>query len=363
MKAIAVPALLLFLALGLELLIHGAASTSKHYIVYMGEHSHPNSDSVISANHEMLGSVTGSIDEVQAAVVCHYTKSFRGFSAMLTPEQAETIAASELVISVFESKTISLHTTHSWDFLGLNSFEQYNNLPMKAKSDVIVGVMDTGVWPELPSFSDEGLGPIPKRFKGECVVGESFTLKNCNRKLIGARFYHKGFEAENGPLESWNATFFRSARDTEGHGSHTASIVAGSLVPNASLFGIARGTARGGVPRVRLAIYKAWWFSQPSEADLLSAFEDAIDDGVDIISISAGPIPPQNGYFSDAISIGSFHAFRKGILVSASAGNTGLPGTVINVAPWILTTAASSIDRELNSNLFLGNSKTIKVIS
>ncbi|KAH1150495.1 hypothetical protein GLYMA_16G081600v4 [Glycine max] len=63
-------------------------STPKHYIVYMGDHSHPNSESVIRANHEILASVTGSISEPKAAALHHYSKSFQGFSAMITPEQA-----------------------------------------------------------------------------------------------------------------------------------------------------------------------------------------------------------------------------------------------------------------------------------
>lgn len=181
------------------------------------------------------------------------------------------------------------------------------------------------------------------------------------RKIIGARFYFKGFEAENGPLESFNTPLFRSARDSDGHGTHTASTIAGSVVANVSLFGMARGTARGGATSARLAIYKACWFEMCSDADILSAMDDSISDGVDILSLSLGPTPPQPVYFQNAISIGAFHAFRRGILVSASAGNSAFPGTAINVAPWILTVAASTVDREFNSNIYLGNSKVLKV--
>ncbi|KAK9153712.1 hypothetical protein Sjap_001192 [Stephania japonica] len=92
----------------------------------------------------VLFHVFSSTDEAQAAVVHHYTKSFRGFSAMLTPAQAKAIAAEESVISVFESKTHPLHTTHSWDFLGVDSYNQYNQLPGDAKSDAIIGIIDSG---------------------------------------------------------------------------------------------------------------------------------------------------------------------------------------------------------------------------
>ncbi|KAL5974643.1 hypothetical protein ACLOJK_031313 [Asimina triloba] len=181
-----------------------------------------------------------------------------------------------------------------------------------------------------------------------------------HRKIIGARFYSKGYEAEHGRLESLGGIFFRSARDSEGHGSHIASTSAGSAVANASLFGLAAGTARGGAPAARLAIYKACWFRFCNDADVLSAFDDAIHDGVDLISISAGPLPPQPSFFSDSFSIGSFHAFRNGILTSASTGNAGLPATATNVAPWMLTVAASSLDRRFDSSVTLGNSKVLK---
>lgn len=145
------------------------------------------------------------------------------------------------------------------------------------------------------------------------------------------------------------------------HTLDTASTIVGSMVANVSLFSMASGTARGGAPNARLAIYKACWFHLCSDADILSALDDSIGDGVDILSLSLGPDPPQPICFENAISIGTFHAFQRGILVSASAGNSGLPRTATNVAPWILTVAASTVDREFNSNIYLGNSKVLKV--
>ncbi|KAI3992841.1 hypothetical protein MKX01_021564 [Papaver californicum] len=327
--------------------------TKKHYIVYMGEHSYPDSESVISSNHDLLASVTGSIHQAKKAAIHHYYKSFRGFSAILTAEQAQQLRESESVISVFESKINQLHTTRSWDFLGVDDVPQ-NNTNVESKSDVIVGVIDSGVWPESESFNDNGLGPVPERFKGECVAGDQFTGENCNRKIIGARYYFEGSEQLSGPLESRNITFFRSARDSDGHGTHVASTVAGSVVNDVSLFGIASGTARGGMPSARLAIYKTCW-PLCTDSDVLAAFDDAISDGVDIISISIDSTPD---LFDDVMSIGSFHAFKNGILVSTSAGNTA--DFTPKVAPWLLTVAASSIDREFNSNVQLGNSQILK---
>lgn len=95
--------------------------------------------------------------------------------------------------------------------------------------------------------------------------------------------------------------------------------------------------------------------------DILAAFDHAIADGVDIISISIGG--PSRSYVSDSISIGSFHGLRKGILTVGSAGNDG-PSleTVANHAPWMMSVAASGIDRGFQSQISLGNGKSISVI-
>lgn len=94
--------------------------------------------------------------------------------------------------------------------------------------------------------------------------------------------------------------------------------------------------------------------------DILAAFDAAISDGVDVISISIGGLT--GSYTSDSIAVGSFHAMRKGIITVASAGNDGPGhGSVVNHAPWILTVAASGIDRQLRSKVVLGNGVTVSV--
>lgn len=204
--------------------------------------------------------------------------------------------------------------------------------------------MKLGIWPESESFRDNlGLGPIPKSWKGDCIKGEKFDpAKACNRKLIGARYYLKGFEQEVGPLNASGNPEFRSARDFLGHGTHTASTAIGSIVKNASFFGIGRGTARGGAPRARLAVYKVCWGKDLqgicTESDILAAFEDALRDGVNVISASLGSSPPLVPFFASSTDIGSFHAAQAGITVVFSAGNDGPdPSLVNNVAPWAIS--------------------------
>ncbi|CAN6452466.1 unnamed protein product [Victoria cruziana] len=302
-------------------------SGTKRYIVYMGNHFHPNTEAAILSNHAILSSVIGSVDGAREAVLHHYSRSFRGFSAILTSEQARSLSDHEEVISVFENELYRVHTSHSWDFLGVSQGFFGTGVDVAAQQDVIVGVVDTVTY----------------------------------RKIIGARYYYKGFEAGIGTLESIGELFYLSARDADGHGTHTASTVAGAMVTDASFMGLASGTARGGAPGARIAIYKACWFGWCSGVDLLAAFDDAIGDGVDIISVSAAPSPPQPSIFRDAFSIGGFHAFLKGILVCASAGNEGpQPGSATNVAPWLLTVAASSIDRRFESELVLGEQTVLK---
>lgn len=128
----------------------------------------------------------------------------------------------------------------------------------------------------------------------------------------------------------------------------------------ASLYGVGEGTARGGVALSRIAIYKVCWQNGCFDADILAAFDEAIADGVDLISVSLGG--PSNEYFVDPIAIGSFHASKKGILTSCSAGNDGpYSSSVSNVAPWILTVGATSIDRHFATMVKLGNGQTIYV--
>lgn len=137
--------------------------------------------------------------------------------------------------------------------------------------------------------------------------------------------------------------------------------MAGRAVTNASMLGLANGTARGGVPSARIAVYKICFPGGCSDADILAAFDDAIADGCDIISLSVGGSFPLD-YFEDPIAIGAFHSMKNGILTSNSAGNDGpTPGSITNLSPWSLSVAASTIDRKFLTQIVLGNNKTYEV--
>ncbi|KAK8282101.1 hypothetical protein V6Z12_D08G003100, partial [Gossypium hirsutum] len=307
------------------------------YIAYLG--SLPDGDYIASSHHCNMLSALSKHSSLENHLIRSYKRSFNGFAAKLTNEEAKKLSSFKGVVSVFPSKVYHLHTTRSWDFLGLNQTVKRN----ATESDVIVGVFDTGIWPESDSFSDEGFGPPPQKWKGACKGGQNFT---CNNKLIGARVY-----------------ITDSARDKEGHGSHTASTAAGNNVVNASFYGFAEGTARGGVPSARIAAYKVCNGICTSE-DILAAFDDAIADGVDLITASLGSFFVFE-FYSDAVAIGAFHAAEKGVLVVQSAGNSGLAGfqSVASVAPWILSVATCTMDRHFVNKVVLGNGKTLTGLS
>ncbi|CAN1800650.1 mRNA cap guanine-N7 methyltransferase 2 [Linum perenne] len=153
-----------------------------------------------------------------------------------------------------------------------------------------------------------------------------------------------------------------SPRDYVDHDTHIASIAAGSHVPNATYYGLAAGTASGGSPSARIAVYKACSEDGCSDSTILKAMNDAIEDGVDFISISIGSSSTfQPGFLQDPIAIGAFHAMEKGVTVICAAGNEGPDlNTVVNTAPSIFTAAASNIDCDFQSTLVLGNGKTFK---
>uniref|UniRef100_A0A7N0TVY2 Subtilisin-like protease n=1 Tax=Kalanchoe fedtschenkoi TaxID=63787 RepID=A0A7N0TVY2_KALFE len=217
---------------------------------------------------------------------------------------------------------VKLHTTRSWEFMGLEQDGVATSQSLWKKSkygkDAIIATLDTGVWPESESFSDKGLGPVPSRWKGACADKQI----KCNKKLIGARYYNKGFDKNyGGNLTS----VYRTVLDYQGHGTHTLSTAGGSFVPKASLFGNGNGTAKGGSPQARVAAYKVCWppLNSPEcvTSDILAGFEAAIGDGVDVLSMSIGG--PQRDYKEDGLAIGAFHAVQHGITVVASAGNSG----------------------------------------
>ncbi|GMI66020.1 hypothetical protein like AT1G32960 [Hibiscus trionum] len=319
------------------------------------------------SHYKMLSDMLGSKEAAKSSMLYSYKHGFSGFAARLTESQAKEIEAFPGVVQVIPNRIHKLHTTRSWEFMGINGHSPENLLTRSNMGEgVIIGVIDSGVWPESESFNDKGMSPIPSRWKGICQEGELFNSSNCNKKLIGARWFIKGILDQNQTsVNISNGEDILSARDSSGHGTHTASTAAGNFVENANYEGLATGLARGGAPRAHLAVYKVCWSFGPggcTDADLLKAFDKAIQDGVDILSVSIGNSIPLFSYLDqrNSIAIGSFHATANGITVACSAGNDGPTAmTVENTAPWIITVAATTIDRAFPTAITLGNNRTL----
>ncbi|KAK7366815.1 hypothetical protein VNO80_08813 [Phaseolus coccineus] len=271
-------------------------------------------------------------------MVFSYRNVASGFAVKLTPEEAKALLEKDEIVSARPERTLSLHTTHTPSFLGLRQGVGLWNSSNLGQG-VIIGVIDTGIYPFHPSFNDEGMPPPPPKWKGHC---EFTGQRTCNNKLIGARNLLKSANEEP-PFEN----FF--------HGTHTAAEAAGRFVENASVFGNAQGTAVGMAPNAHLAMYKVCNDKVGcTESAILAAMDIAIDDGVDVLSLSLGlgSLP----FVEDPIAIGAFAAIQNGVFVSCSAANSGPNySTLSNEAPWILTVGASTIDRKIAASAVLGN--------
>ncbi|GLJ35459.1 hypothetical protein SUGI_0713140 [Cryptomeria japonica] len=337
---------------------YNVKNVRKPYIVHMMKSMKPQRFRLPELWYaSIVNQVTNAASTSDRSILLYtYDVVLHGFAAKLTSAEAAALERMNGCLAVIPSALSKLHTTHSPQFLGLTDGKGMWSQHLNRGDDVIVGVLDTGIWPESESFHDEGLGPVPSRWKGECESGEQFDSSLCNRKLIGARFnFSAGYKSHVGED-------FISPRDNHGHGTHTSSTAAGSAVRGVSYKGFGNGTAMGMAPAARLAVYKVCWGRKGNcdASDIAAAMEKAVQDGVDIISISIGD-ESELPFYMDHQALAAFGAIEKGVFVSASAGNSGPYSlSLTNTAPWLITVGASNIDREFLSPLKLGNGELFK---
>ncbi|KAJ6829607.1 putative subtilisin-like protease SBT1.4 [Iris pallida] len=339
-SATTISSLLLFLLL---LLLHATANTEtpSTYIVHV-------SQPAARVSSSLLRSLPGPTPRV----LYHYTLAARGFSAALTPPRSPSSAAART--SSPSAATASATPTPP------------TPPPSSSRTPPASGPTPTSPPTSSSASSTPASTPSPRQlrrlrppppppsWRGSCHP--SFP---CNRKIVGAKFFAAGYEAAHGPVDESKES--RSPLDTEGHGTHTASTAAGSEAPGAGFYSYARGTARGMAARARIAAYKICWASGCYDSDILAAMDAAVADGVDVISLSVGASGRPPPFHRDSIAIGAFGAaVRHGVVVSCSAGNSGPgAGTAVNVAPWILTVGASTVDREFPADVALGDGSVL----
>jgi subtilisin family serine protease len=272
-----------------------------------------------------------------------------GFAARLTRQEVDALSSMPGFVTAAPEQIYELHTTHTPQFLGLDAREARKSYPVAERgAGVIIGVLDTGVVPSHPSFSGDGMPPPPPRWKGRCDFNGRAV---CNNKLIGARSFVPSPNAtSNSTSNDWRAP----PVDDNGHGTHTASTAAGASVPGAQVLGQAMGTATGIAPRAHVAVYKVCTDTGCPDSAILAGVDAAVGDGCDIVSMSIGGV--SKPFYQDSIAIATFGAIEKGVFVTMSAGNSGPNvSSVTNEAPWMLTVAASTMDRSIRSTVRLGN--------
>jgi subtilisin family serine protease len=292
------------------------------------------------------------------AKVHDYTFALNGYSAVLTQEQADAIKAQKQVLLVMEDQMRYATTDSSPGFLGLTAAGGAYASGYTGE-DVVVGVIDSGIWPEHPSFADDGsysaMPPLDDSERSACEFGNTAHNPNdapftCNNKLLGARQMLDTYRAVVG-AEDFE---FDSARDDNGHGTHTASTAAGNSGVAATVLGNPAGTISGIAPRARVIAYKGLGTLGGFTSDLAAAIDQAVADGVDVINYSIGG----GAGLPSADEIAFLFAADAGVFVATSAGNSG-PGasTVGNPAsmPWMTTVGASTQKRFLAGTVVLGN--------
>ncbi|KAL4565592.1 hypothetical protein LXL04_029694 [Taraxacum kok-saghyz] len=339
MRWVALIPLLAFSTLTLLTFYSANAAELETYIVHLtspkAQESFKKEDRQSWYNSFLPQTTTLSNDE--PSMVFAYHNVLTGFAAKLSVEQAKAMEGMDGFVSARPQRFYKTQTTHTPNFLGL-----HQNTGFWASSNygkgVIIGVLDTGTTPGHPSFDDKGVSPPPAKWKGKCEIG------GCNNKLIGLRDLTTG----------GNDTRY----DQDGHGTHTSSTAAGNFVNDANVFGNAQGTAVGMAPLAHVAMYKVCTLEDCTESAILAGMDAAVEDGVDVLSLSLGgeSLP----FYEDGIALGAFTAIQKGIFVACSAANSGpVNSSLSNEAPWILTVGASSMDRKIAATVSLGNNNSL----
>lgn len=285
-----------------------------------------------------------------ARVVNRYRYTFGGVSVVAPQSLIARIAQLPGVVRVFADKLQQPTTDRSPQFIGAPRLWNQLGGQNKAGQNVIVGVIDTGIWPEHPSFADDGsYPPVPAGWSGACEPpNDGSPPIVCNRKLVGAREFLDTYKSLIGLVPGE----YDSARDNEGHGTHTASTAAGNPNVQAVVLGVDRGIVSGIAPRARVAAYKALGVQGGFDSDIVAAINQAVADGVNVInfSVGGGGTDP----YAEPSDLAFLDAYAAGVFVAASAGNSGPgPETVDNVGGWMTTVGASTEDRQFQSFLTL----------
>jgi len=302
-----------------------------------------------------------------ANVFFKYDVVLNGFAAMLTDSEVRALKKNSSVAKIEADVMLQPQTGYTPAFLGLDKpggLWDLSGGKNTAGEDMIIAMVDSGVWPEDLSFADkvdangvpthdvsgtQVYGPPPAKWKGiGCEIKPGIKTSNCNNKLLGIR----SNVASSAPIAT---TEYLSGRDGGGHGTHTLSTAGGNANVASTINGIPMGIMSGIAPRARVAMYKTCFTGTTStnggcsSSSSVASINQAVADGADVINYSIGPTAG-GGTMTEATSVAFLNASNAGVFVAASAGNSG-PNTnpAANLGPWHATVAASTHDRTVGA--------------
>ncbi|MPZ61422.1 MAG: S8 family serine peptidase [Propionibacteriales bacterium] len=292
----------------------------------------------------------------EADVTRRYRVVYGGVAATIPANSAERILALDGVAAVQLDRVRKPLTDASPAFVNAPPVYDELGTTENAGEGTILGNLDTGIWPEHPSFEDQGNLQAPPGPARECNYGDNPLTEaedpfQCQNKLIGGAHFTDSYDACAAAGDCLPDPYIGTARDGDGHGTHTSSTSAGNALDSAPVFGVDRGPLHGLAPGAWVMEYKVCGPEGCFASDSAAAVGQAILDGVDAInfSISGGTQP-----FSDPVELAFLDAYAANVFVSTSAGNEG-PGaaTANHLSPWVTTVGASTQTREFSSTLSL----------
>jgi hypothetical protein len=273
-------------------------------------------------------------------ILYHYTTAINGFAARLSVQQVKQLQTDHRVWTVQPSTKVHLDASQ---LASRGPAPAVRLAAPNAGKGIVIADIDSGIWPENPSFASPAGDQRVPGFTGTCQPGEAFTATDCNGKIIAARWFVKGFGQRNIAEAE-----YASPRDGSGHGSHTAATAAGDYRVAVTVDNQDMGRVSGRAPAAYLSIYKACWTApNPDEdgcttADTVKAIDQAVRDGSDVINYS---ISGTRSNLGDAVELAFLNAAAAGVFVATSAGNDGpRPSSVAHPSPWVTSVGATAND-------------------
>ncbi|KAJ0966509.1 hypothetical protein J5N97_023426 [Dioscorea zingiberensis] len=353
MISIFLPFLLILFMANAQLLPINNASNSTKTQIYIVHVLKPEGAEFLGADdlqewHKSILPNT-TLDSGEPRLVFSYRRAISGFAARLTHDEVQAMERNvDGFLGAELDSSLELQTTYTPKFLNLSTlFGVWDTSNSFFGQDIVIGVMDSGIHPIHPSFSDDQMSAVPPGWSANC----SFSRYSCNNKIIGAQAFH--------PNSSTNSSAGITPEDTIGHGTHVAGIAAGNFVENAEVLGQAMGKASGMAPLAYISVYKVCWPAPDGclRSAVTAGIDQAMQDGVDILQMSFGTSDPSSLFLlvQDTVAVATFSAMAEGIFPCTTAGNDGPdPETLSHAAPWDMVVGASTTDRRIRATVTLG---------